>query len=193
MNGFIAKALAGLCGAGALGAAGCYGLSYRDWVDPCYPERYEYAARQETNGVMAPQIQNGHVLDQTVWNGDFEAGSDRLTPGGLEHLKYLARRRPHPDPIIWVQAAQDVGYDPAAAEQYTRKRFELTSSRVQAVQNFLTAYAAGSGAEFQVRVHDPAEAGQSAVGIGRAVQLMHASYQGTLPATGGAGASNTPH
>jgi hypothetical protein len=181
MNGFVAKALAGLCAAGALGAAGCVEVSYRDWVDPCYPERYEHAARVETNAVMAPQLENGHVLDQTVWNTDFEAGTERLTPGGLEHLKYLARRRPHADPVVWVQLAQDVAYDPAAAERYTQRRFELTNRRVQAVQGFLAAYTAGTGEEFQVRVNDPGEVGQSAAGVGRSVLLMHASYQGALP------------
>ena len=45
---------------------------------------------------MAPQMINGHVLDQGVYDEHFEAGTDKLTPGGQEHLKYLARRRPQP-------------------------------------------------------------------------------------------------
>ncbi len=41
MKGFIAKTVTtvGLSGA----VLGCY---YRDIVDPCYPQRYEYAARR---------------------------------------------------------------------------------------------------------------------------------------------------
>ena len=43
MKGFIKKRLAA-CVAGGLVLAG--GCCYRDLVDPCYPERFEYAARQ---------------------------------------------------------------------------------------------------------------------------------------------------
>src|SRR4051794_34307779 len=110
MKGLITSAI--LCCAAA-GLTGCYG--YRDLVDPCYPERYEYAARQEVKAALAPQVQNGHVLDQTVWNYHFEPGTDRLNQGGLDHLAHLARRRPAPDPVIYLQTAQpDVVYDPAA-------------------------------------------------------------------------------
>src|SRR5258708_5901491 len=110
MNGVIRNVVLALCSAGGLAAAqGCY--HYRDVVDPCYPQRYENAARQEVNGAFAPQVNNGHVLDQTVWTYYFEAGTDRLTPGGQEHLAYLARRRPYPDPVIYLQTAQDVTWD----------------------------------------------------------------------------------
>jgi len=91
MKGFIAKTVTtvGLSGA----VLGCY---YRDIVDPCYPQRYEYAARMEVNQALAPQVRNGHILEQTVWNYEFEPGTPRLTPGGMDHLAYLARRRPAP-------------------------------------------------------------------------------------------------
>src|SRR5438552_461220 len=111
MNGFLKKsATAWLTGAGLAGV-GCY--SYRDLVDPCYPDRYNYAAKQEVKEAFAPQMQNGHILDQTVWNYHFEAGTAKLTPGGMDYLAYLARRRPAPDPVIYLQVAQDVVYDPA--------------------------------------------------------------------------------
>ncbi len=192
MKGLIPKALAGACGAAALAVVGCGELTYRDIVDPCYPARYNAAAKREVNDAMAPQMHNGHALDQTVWNEHFEAGGDKLTSGGQEHLKYLARRRPAPDPMIFLQTAQDVAYDPAKPEDYTAKRAEINSKRIQAVQSFLGAYA--NGLPFQVVVHDPGETGQSAVGVGRAATQMHNSYQGSLPAAGvgaagGAGAA----
>ena len=92
-------------------------LHYRDLVDPCYPERYNYQARQEVVASYTPQVQNGHVLDQTVWNYDFEAGTDRLTGGGLEHLAYLARRRPQPDPVVYPADGPGRGLRPGQPGQ----------------------------------------------------------------------------
>ena len=56
-------------------------------VDPCYPERYNYHGPAGGQAALAPQVQNGHVLDQTIWNYYFEPGTDKLTrrpgPPGL--------------------------------------------------------------------------------------------------------------
>ena len=38
---------------------GCYG--YRDIVDPCYPERYEYMARKEVKALIALVRQLGSL------------------------------------------------------------------------------------------------------------------------------------
>ena len=47
MKGFISKSVAVLGVSGVLAVGGgCE--SYRNLVDPCYPERYEFASRQET-------------------------------------------------------------------------------------------------------------------------------------------------
>jgi hypothetical protein len=192
MKGLIPKTLAGLCGAGLLAAAGGCGTTYRDLVDPCYPERYQYMAREAVNAAMAPQMQNGHTLDQTVWNHHFEPGTDKLTASGQEHLKYLARRRPHPDPVVFLQTAQDVAYDPAAPEKSTKERFDLNERRGQAVQRFLGAYTAGTGHDFRVVVHDPAEvgiaarpiAGDRASGVQGSVPLLYRGFQGVLPGIG---------
>ena len=189
MKGFISKTmtLALACGGLAL-AGGCE--SYRSIVDPCYPERYEYQARREVVGAIAPQVLNGHVLDQTVWNYQFELGSDRLTPGGMEHLGFLARRRPAPDPNVYVQTAQDVTYDPKAPDRFAEARANLDNRRVQAVQNYLMAQTAGRHLTFDVTVHDPNDVGLGAVPVGVAVGKMYLGYQGNLPTTAGAGASN---
>ena len=82
MKGLIINALAG---AGLLALIGCCSTcgNYHDLVDPCYPQRYEFMARKEVNEAFIPQVQNGHVLDQTVWNYYFEPGTERLTTGGL--------------------------------------------------------------------------------------------------------------
>jgi hypothetical protein len=190
MKGLIARTLTGVCAAGLVAITGCGSMTYSDLVDPCYPQRYEKMSRDEANAVSAPQIDNGHVLDQTVRNYDFDPGTDRLTPGGLEHLKYLARRRPHADPMIYLQTAQDVNYDPAAPERFAMARADLNGRRTQAIMNFLNANGAGSGQVFQVAVHDPAEGGLSGTGVARAIQGSNYSFVGTL--AGGTSGGTAP-
>jgi hypothetical protein len=159
-------------------------------VDPCYPQRYKFAAETEVHQAFDPQVANGHVLDQTVWTHDFERGTDRLTPGGMDHLAYLARRRPAPDPVVYLQMPQDVAYDPAAPEAFVKARESLKDRRVQAIEKYLTAQTAGRPVSFVVQVHDPAEPGYSAVAGNIAVQQMYTGYRGNLPVTAGAGATN---
>jgi hypothetical protein len=196
MNGFIKRKLvAAVVLAGGLSAAGgCY--TYHDLVDPCYPDRYNYAARQEVYASFGPQAENGHILDQTVWNYHFEydeknrIGTDRLTPGGMEHLAYLARRRPCPDTKIYLQTAQDILYDPAFPEKFAEARSDLDSRRIQAIQKYLTAQTAGRPLAFEVCVHDPAEVGMSAVPMNVSILQMYSTSRGALPLTSGAGAVN---
>src|SRR5207249_4790596 len=153
MKGFIAKTLSGLClSGGLLTAAGCFPY-YHNVVDPCWPERYNGMARVEANQGFITQIQNGHVLDQTLWNGQFERGTSRLTEGAREHLVYLVRRRPVPDTVVYVQSAQDLAYDAAAQDKFIRDREDLNRDRIAAVQKFLNAETAGTGLTYTVLVH----------------------------------------
>lgn len=192
MKGLISKTLALVCCTVALtSASGCMDwLHPRQLWDPCWPERYAFQAKQSVMEAHGAQVYNGHVLDQTVLNGHFESGTDKLTPGGQEHLAYLARRRPCPDPVIYLQMAQDVTYDPAAPEKFVDGRNDLNNRRTVAVQKYLNAYAAGRPMAFDVVVHDPGDVSMSTIPQGLAVQRMYAGSQGTLPTTGGAGASN---
>jgi hypothetical protein len=188
MKGLLTTGLAACCLATALGTTGCI---YRNLVDPCYPERYEYMARKEVNAGIAPQVQNGHVLDQTVWNYHFEPGTAKLNGAGTAHLAYLARRRPHPDTTVYVQTAQDVDYDTADPSATAAQRQELDGKRVEAVQAFLAAQTAGRGPlAFQVLVHDPSNPAVGGIPLGNAVQQMYGSYRGQL-AGGGAAAGGT--
>lgn len=186
MKGLISKTLAALCCVSAVGGMGCYG--YRDLVDPCYPIRYNYMARQEVNVGMAPQVQNGHVLDQTIWNFYFEPNSDKLTTGGLERLAYIARRRPCPDTVLYLQTAQDVVYDQANPEKMVEVRQTLDGRRIAAVQAYLTAQTANRPTQFQILVHDPAEPTLSSVQVNFAVTQMYFRARGGLLT--GAGGSN---
>ncbi|HJT79216.1 MAG TPA: hypothetical protein VJ739_18615, partial [Gemmataceae bacterium] len=156
MKGLITRALAAACGAALLAATGgCYTCS--DLIDPCWPERYESQARHEVDAATGAQVHNGHILDQTVWNWMFEPGTDKLTPAGYDHLAYLARRRPNPDPQLYLQTAQDIAYDPAAPEKFTIARCDLDAKRVAAVQKYVTTYAAGRHEDFQVAIIDPSD------------------------------------
>jgi len=188
MKGFISKTLATLCLGGGLAAAGgC--CEYYELVDSCYPQRYECAARHEVQAAFGPQVCNGHVLDQTIWNCHFEPGTDRLTPGGMDHLSYLARRRPSPDTKIYVQTAQDVPYDSAVPNQFAEARNELDRKRVDAIHKYLAAETENRPLSFEVVIHDPAEVGISTVPANIAIQQMYTGTRGNLPITSGVSAS----
>jgi hypothetical protein len=183
MNGFIRKTVVLACAAAA--SAGCYG--YRDLVDPCYPMRYSNMARAEVNEAFAPQVQNGQVLDQTVWNYFFELGSDRLNPLGMDRLAYIARRRPQPDCNVFLQTAQDVVYDPAAPEKMAEARHDLDARRGAAVQRFLTTYMGTRMVDWHLVVIDPADPGLSAVPVNLTVLQMYGRFRGGLIGGGGGG------
>src|SRR5438552_7180041 len=110
MNGFVKATVAGLCLGTGFTLVGC--SEYRQVVDPCWPHRYNAEARHSVRETFGAQAHNGHVLDQTVWNYHFEVDpktggpTDTLNAAGMEHLHYLARRQPVPDPAIYLQTAQ---------------------------------------------------------------------------------------
>jgi hypothetical protein len=185
MKGVIGKVVAALGWSGALiGLGGCY--EYRDVVDPCYPQRYWYESRQNVQAAVTPQVHNGHVLDQTVWNYHFEEGSDRLTVGGMERLNYLARRRPMADPMVFLQTAHDIRFE--KIEDLAPKRSDLDQKRVVAVKKYLAAYTCGSNVgEFEVQVHNPPEVGIAGPASERSILQLYSTPRATLPATGGGG------
>ena len=152
MKRFFRNSLTGLAlGTGALSLAGCcQHYTYRDLVDPCWPERYNSQARRTTREVFDTQAANGHVLDQTVWNYHWEIDpktggpSDKLTLAGMEHLKYLSRRRPCPDPRIYLQTAQEVpGGAALPLEKFAAARAEIDTKRSAAIQAYLAAVTSG--------------------------------------------------
>jgi uncharacterized membrane protein YgcG len=191
MKGIMSKTLLAAMCAGVLGAVGGCDKCLHNLYDPCYPQRYEQMSREEVSDLMAPQVQNGHVLDQTVWNYHFEGGSDKLTAGGLEHLAYLARRRPTADTVVYLQAAQDISYDPANPDRFAQARFDLDGKRIAAVQKYLNAQTSGRHLDFQVVVHDPAEVGMAGIPAAASVQKMYNGAQGILTGGGSAGGSST--
>lgn len=186
MKGFITKAWHGLClSSGLLLVSGCLPC-YHNVVDTCYPERYNAMARTETNQAFGTQVQNGHVLDQTIWNYYFEPGTAKLNPGGIDHLVYLVRRRPCPDTTIYVQTAQppDVTYNPSAPDLMVKARTALDAERVAAVQKFLAAEAAGTALTFNVLVHNPGQVGMAGVPANNGVSLWYTGPVGGVVPVG---------
>jgi hypothetical protein len=204
MNGFIPRTLLGLalCASGVTGCA-----CYREIVDPCWPERYNSLARASVNEMNNAQAFNGHILDQTIWNYDFEhdlktgAPTDVLNAAGMERLKYLSRRRPAADCRIYLATAQDLpDLATAPPEAVIQARHDLNSRRIVAIQKFLTAQTNGIGG-FTVDVHDPAEVGLAAMdivgqpasgqptpGLIGGYQKLQANFQGAIVGSGAAGA-----
>jgi len=158
----MSKVLAGAFLAGGILAAGCHSTGTDGSMghgDPCWPDRYANESRAAVVANFQPQVENGHVLDQTVWNQHFEYGTEKLNGAGMDKLDQLARRRPHPDPKVFLQTARDVGYDAAKADDYVSKRQELDTKRVAAVQKYLTTSLTGRQVAFDIQVHDPAMPG----------------------------------
>src|SRR5205085_9525153 len=138
-----------------------------------YPMRYEYMARKEVHAAFAAQVNRGHMLDQTVWNYHFNAGTDQLNAMGLDHLAMLARRLPQPDTLLFVQTAQDITYDPANPDKLHDPRAGLDGKRIAAIQRFMQAQTAGKDLDFQVATIDPSEIGLPAIPVGSAITQLY--------------------
>ena len=139
---------------------GCFG--YRDVVDPYYPKRYNVDARNSVRTALAPQVSNGNVLDQTVWDFHFESGNPELNAMGKDNLKMLARRRPVAQEVIFLQVAQNPD------ENVNNK--ELNKARSENIKTYITKMSQDKvHPEFQVVLHDPAEVSGSGIEAARII------------------------
>lgn len=195
---------------GGLGAAGCVGphgghagkgggrsdqpegwSRYYNAVDPCWPERYSATARATTVAPFAAQIHNAHVLEQTVWNWHFEAGSDVITPAGQAKLDAISQVRPHPDAKIYLQVARDVpAYGTGGLDTVATRRDELTAKRAEAVRKYMAAQPTLHGVAYEIHVHDAPVTGMPAEFSARAYRGQATGYVGGL-SSGGAGVTST--
>jgi hypothetical protein len=200
MKGIIARTIRSFCLlTGLLGPLGLVGCThYKDVVDTCYPERYNAMARKELTGAINPQIQNGHVLDQTVLDSHFKSGTAVLTPGGIEKLNYLARRRPCADTQLYLQTAlinqddeslqeKQLTWDPTKPEEMIKARNKLNEERKEAVKNYLAAATNGRGLAFNIETLDVATPYQPGITANNMMRIkIMAPPAGALPNTGGA-------
>lgn len=155
--------------------------------DPCYPERYNHAARQATLAPFAQQVHNGHVLEQTVYTHHFEDGTDKLTSAGMAKLDAIARTRPAPDPKLFLQAAMDLPLTDANAGQISELRSELDARRAGAVQKYLATVPTFVPVNYEIHVHNPATPGVRALFVTGAYNSSAQGYVGGLGEGGAAG------
>ncbi len=188
MNRIIARTVGA---AGLLGLAGLLGCcGYKDVVDPCYPTRYDWQAQGEVCEPIGTQINNGHILDQTMWNHYFDAGKARLNKAGLDKLDQLVQTRPYPDPTIYLATAHDIPYIPEApVETYIQARRKLDTDRIDAVQKYLAAVTPPRDVKFQVYVHDPEVPSLRAPAMAKSISSNTNSFTGTTGGAGGGGAA----
>lgn len=199
--------LPGSCGTGGCGAmgvahkhgaAGCPGgvddpnPGCKDLYDRCWPQRDSNLSHRAVNRAFTPQVQNGHVLDQTIWNQHFECGTARLNPAGLAQLQQISRRRPEVDRTVYVATSLDLEYDPACPDRYCGARQELDGLRVAAVQKYLVGLNCGRCQDFQVLVHDPADVTLHSNAVSRTVMGMYGQFRGGIGGGGGGGAVAGP-
>jgi hypothetical protein len=187
MKGFMKSALAAACAAGWLSAVGCHGGGDKTFscIDHCQHERYTAAARQEVITAFTPQVQNGRILDQTIWNEAFEPGTDKLTPLGWDKLDQLVRRRPQPDPRIFLATARDLSYNPAKSDDFADSRRDLDAKRSATIQKYLAAQTAGRPVPFEVLVHDPSPNGLGGNAARGESLSLQSAYTGRLGSGGG--------
>ncbi len=186
-SGCSSGSCAGGAGAGGIGARGeghgPIGDHWRNFVDPCYPERYNYAARESVIYPFAQQAANGHFLNQTIWNYYFEAGTDRLTPAGIEKLDSLTRARPAPDPRLYIQTARDIPATPENVGKLADVRAELDSKRAAAVKKYMSTQLFAPVA-FEVFVHDAPVPGMNSDMALRAYNGSILQYRGGVSGAG---------
>lgn len=150
---------------------GCFG--YRDVVDPYYPKRYNVDARNSVRTAFAPQVSNGNVLDQTVWDFHFETGKPELNAMGKDHLKRLARRRPVAQEVIFLQVAQNPD------EKVNNK--ELNKVRSENIKAYMAKISEDKvHPEFQVVLHDPAEVSGSGIEAARIIGGKQSGVSGVF-------------
>lgn len=162
MNRFMKGLVCGVIGLGGIASSGCThdGQTLASRVsDPCWPDRYAGEARERQVAQFEPQVTNGHILDQTIWNIHFEAGSEKLNAAGMDKLDQLARRRPTPDPVLYLQTTRDIAYDSDKPNDYVTKRGDLDSKRVASIQKYLGSTLSGRPTNFTVQIHDPSYPG----------------------------------
>jgi hypothetical protein len=206
MNRFVRAAAVAAIAAGGAGSVGCVhtdrsagpadkthgdGMRYRNWVDTCYPERYNATARQEVIAPFASQVNNGHVLNQTIWNWYFEPGTDKLTPAGMAKLDSIAQERPGPDPKLYLQAARDLRVTPDNQDKLGDLRNDLTVRRAVSLQRYMASQPSINAVTYEVFVHDPPTAGISAEFAASSYRGQVQGYRGGLSAGGGTAALST--
>ena len=211
MNRYVRGATAALLVAGGLGSLGCMntcgggagaggknhgdGAILRSFYDPCWPERYNAAARDEVLDPLRKQVFNGHVLHQTVYNWYFEPGTDTLNAAGIAKLDSIVKARPQPDPKVYLQTARDLPVTPDTMDKLAALRDELDGKRAAVIQKYMAAQPSLQPTVYEVYVHDPVVPSVDSNFAGNSYRAQGQGYRGgigggsgtAVTATGGGG------
>lgn len=170
------------------------GGHYRSWVDPCWPERYNATARNEVLAPFSQQVNNGNVLNQTIWNWYFEKGTDKLTPAGRAKLDSIAQTRPAPDTRLYLQAARDVPVTNENIDKVGDERESLTAKRAAAIQKYMGTQPAigGNALAYEIHVHDARQLPMPADFTATSFRGQARGYTGFLPGGAAGGSAGAP-
>lgn len=144
MTGKTRKAFVAALAAGVLGAVGCSGPGLQESFqnvnnNNSWPERNSALARQAVLHPFEVQQNNAAVVNDVILNAHFDNGTDALNGVGRDKLDQLARRMPSPNPVVWLQTANDVVYESKSPDKSAAARAELDTKRSAAVLAYLRA------------------------------------------------------
>jgi hypothetical protein len=196
MNRYVRAATAALVIAGGLGSVGCAGRAGStgdgargNCIDPSWPDRYNYAARQAVIAPFAQQVANGHFINQVMWNWYFDAGTDKLNGAGMEKLDSIARTTPNPDTKLFIQAARDIGVTADNAAKIGAMRDDITAKRAAAIHRYM-ATQPGPTVIYDISVVDMPTAGIAAPFATGSYRGQLAGYRGAISGGGGVGSGS---
>ncbi|MBI2803914.1 MAG: hypothetical protein HYX68_02910 [Planctomycetes bacterium] len=183
MNGFIKQTTAVICfGAGVLALIGC--THYREHVDPCWPERYNKAAQYSVKDMHNAQAFKGHILNQTVWEDDFDG--NKLKKSGMAKLHYIANREPTPAVMkLWLQNSDLSQIDPKKREklegdpaEYKKEQDRVNAARLKAIMVYLETQRAGTQRTlYEIDIHNYEQPTYRADWTDKALQNLEKNIQ----------------
>ena len=147
---------------------------------PYRPAAYSRIAQQSVSAPLEMQASRGYVLERTLWNHHFNAGTAELRPSGRALLNRLARRNQGACGEVFLQTAHDLKFDGTALEKFASARDELDSQRVKQVADYFQFVLRRDLAGIQI--HDPNPVGMSAVEATLPYQdMVRFDAKGVLP------------
>ena len=149
------------------------------------------AARSYGLDPFRKQVNNGNVMNQTVWNYMFEPGTDKLTAAGHDKLDALSKVRPYPDGKLYIQTARDLGVTPDNVDKLAALREDLDGKRAAAVQRYMASQPTFNPTVYEVYVHDPVVPGIDSNFAANAYRGSAAGYRGGIGGGSGAVATAT--
>jgi hypothetical protein len=190
----LRAAVAAVVAAGGVLSVGCCGgpglqARFQDVNNNnSWPERNSYLARQPVLHAFETQANNALSTNDVILTAFFENGTATLNPVGRDKLDQLARKMPVPNPIVYLQTANDVVYDEKAPEKTVAARADLDTKRQQAILAYLNTRVAAKNTPFSVLPIDIQDPSTNSAGPAAAVRGLTLQYRSGI--TGGISSGN---